>query len=193
MCCRYLFAKNKSEYVQRLVPRKKIEMKTGEIGPGNAGTVVFGQNGHLEAANMIWGFPAFGSKQLLINARSETIFEKKSFADSARHRRAVVPAERFFEWDYQKEKVAFDIPDCEVMYLAGIFDVFGTEERFTVLTTAANASVMRFHDRMPLILSEDQVHSWIFDDKCAQELLKVEPERLPKLHYYKEYEQMSLF
>lgn len=193
MCCRYLFAKNKSEYVQRLVPQANLEIKTGEIGPGDAGTVLFGQNGHLNAENMLWGFPVLRSKQLLINARSETVFEKTSFADSARRRRAVVPAERFFEWDFQREKVAFDISGREVMYLAGLFDFFGSEPHFTILTTAANASVKRFHDRMPLILSEDQVHSWVFDDKCAQNMLQKDPEQLPMLHYYKEYEQMSLF
>lgn len=45
-----------------------------------------------------WGLHPSWSKTLLINARSETVFEKRAFSKSIRERRCIVPASGFYEW-----------------------------------------------------------------------------------------------
>ena len=49
-----------------------------------------------------------------------------------------------------------------------------------VLTTAPNASVEGIHDRMPLILSHEQVHPWLTDPQAALTLLTIVPPALQK-------------
>ena len=51
------------------------------------------------AEEMSWGFPQYQKKGLLINARAETALERKMFRDSVLHRRCIIPAKQFYEWD----------------------------------------------------------------------------------------------
>ena len=46
------------------------------------------------------------------------------------------------------------------------------------------------HDRMPLILPENQIRDWIFDDGMVGEILE---QSSPMLSRYQEYEQLTLF
>src|SRR3954452_10174136 len=50
-----------------------------------------------------WGLIPFWAKDprigyKMINARSETIFEKPSFRDAVKKRRCLIPADGFYEW-----------------------------------------------------------------------------------------------
>ncbi len=58
-----------------------------------------------------------------------------------------------------------------------------------VLTTQANDSMRRIHDRMPLILEERQVKDWIFSRQKAEDLLGQTP---VMLYNSTEYEQQTL-
>ncbi|MER3496971.1 MAG: hypothetical protein C4320_09580, partial [Armatimonadota bacterium] len=71
-----------------------------EIRPTNRVLTVRGDGA---PAFLTWGFVPSWSKdasagQKLINARSETAFEKPSFRSAFRHRRCILPASAFFEW-----------------------------------------------------------------------------------------------
>jgi putative SOS response-associated peptidase YedK len=101
-------------------------------------------------------------------------------------RRCAVPACSFYEWDQAKNLVTFSDPKQPVMFLAGIYD----QNRFTILTTAANSSVSRFHDRMPVLLQREELEPWIFSDKTFDRLLV---KQMPELKHWQAFEQMSLF
>ena len=77
-----------------------------------------------------------------------------------------------------------------MLYLAGIYDLKENERRFVILTTQANESMKDVHDRMPLILEEEEVDTWIRDASEAEKMLQKVP---PSLERFQEYEQMSLF
>lgn len=64
------------------------------------------------------------------------------------------------------------------------------EERFVILTTEANASMKPVHDRMPLILRQDQIEDWLRDEKATEAMLCQTPEELKR---QADYEQMTLF
>ena len=53
---------------------------------------------------MGWGFPRFDGRGLLINARAETAAERRTFRECVLHRRCVIPAKGFWEWNKFKEK-----------------------------------------------------------------------------------------
>lgn len=74
--------------------------------------------------------------------------------------------------------------------MAGFFDIFPDGCRYIILTTAANESMIRTHDRMPLVLESSEVREWILDDGKTEELLHKVPVLLQK---HAEYEQETLF
>ena len=142
----------------------------------------------LGAELLQWGFPGFDKGKLLINARAETVKDRPTFADSFAARRCVLPAAGFYEWDKQKEKVIFTLPEKPILYLAGIYRPYGPEKRFVVLTREANASMEPVHDRMPLILSKEEIAPWVGDLSEAGKILTKE---LPMLKAERPYEQIT--
>ena len=163
---------------------------TAAVFPSQNGFVIMGKDSHLETEQMIWGFPQFDGKGLLINARAETAVERRSFRESVLHRRCVIPAKGFWEWNKSKEKFSFERTDSRVMFMAGCYDCFEGQDRFVILTTEANPSVSPVHDRMPLILEQSEIGDWVMDDGVTEYLLHKTPILLER---EAEYEQMSLF
>ena len=88
-----------------------------------------------------------------------------------------------------KEKNTFSRYDAPVLYMAGFCDWFENERRFVIMTTAANESMIKVHDRMPLILEKGQLKDW-FDDRKMEQILHQVPVQLKR---EAEYEQQSLF
>lgn len=133
---------------------------------------------------------AFEGKQVIFNARSESALKKKMFKDGVEHRRVVVSATLFYEWNRNKEKNIFTREDQSIIFMAGIYSRFQDEDRFVILTTQANVSMQPVHDRMPLILEKSEIKSWIFSDEKTRDILQKVPCLLGR---QVEYEQMSLF
>ena len=82
-----------------------------------------------EAARMEWGLtPSWADESFdLINARAETVREKRSFADAFERRRCLVPADGFYEWvggdrgsGKTPYRVAFE--DDRPFAMAGIYE-----------------------------------------------------------------------
>lgn len=145
------------------------------VAPSQQVAVVRQQNGgDRELVLMQWGLipswakdSAIGYK--MINARSETVNEKPSFKQAFRSRRCIIPASGFYEWEkVEKEKVPhyIHLHDGEVLSLAGLWERWkspeGKElETCTILTTAANSLVRHLHDRMPVILHNEEFDLWL--------------------------------
>ena len=125
-----------------------------------------------------WGIPGWRGG-LMINARAETVCEKPMFRRSMAAQRCVIPASGYYEWDAGKHKYFFQVPGRPI-YLAGIYDNVDGTNCYVVLTTAPNTSVEGIHDRMPLILSHDQVRPWLTDPQAALTLLTIVPPELQK-------------
>lgn len=162
----------------------------GDICPSEQTLIIASHREQLHAGLMQWGFPQADGKGLLINARSESVLEKPTFRNSILSRRCVIPARSFYEWDAKKNQITFSDPAQQVLFFAGIYNRFAGKPRFTILTTAANESVSRFHDRMPVLLSKDELEPWILHDRDFEGYLKKE---MPELRYEHPFEQMTLF
>ena len=164
--------------------------QTAAVFPSQKAIVITGRGRHLEAEQMIWGLPRFNGRGILINARAETAVERRTFKESVLHRRCVIPAKGFWEWNKSKEKFSFERPDSQVMFMAGCYDCFDGKERFVILTTEANSSVKPVHDRMPLILERNELEVWVTDDNAVEYFLHKTPALLER---DAEYEQICLF
>ncbi len=137
---------------------------------------------------LVWGLVPSWSKDRssgarMINARAESVFDKAGFRRAATSRRALVPADGWYEW--QASPVARDAkgkPRKQPFYMtrrdgdrvafAGLYEFWKDPSvdpddpaawltTFAVLTTEAEAGLDRVHDRMPLVLDRDRWDAWL--------------------------------
>ena len=122
--------------------------------------------------------------ETLINARSETVFEKSAYSGV---RRALIPADGWYEWTGEKRrKQAWRIQpkDGGLMAFAAIYDVWTAPGGLEVpqvasVTCEPNGDVRDIHHRMGVILFPDQFDLWLNgpqDD--ASELMRPLPDGL---------------
>jgi putative SOS response-associated peptidase YedK len=164
------------------IPKKRLEEVFGLPAPDDyapsfnlaPGTDVLAVDGRGFTRRR-WGLvpswaddPGIGAR--LINARSETVFDKPSFREGARAHRLLVPAQAFFEWrreGRERTPFAFALDGAGCFAMAGIgarrTDPRTGEvlETLAVLTCPPNAVMARIHERMPVILPPDAWGAWL--------------------------------
>ena len=208
MCGRFYVDEGTVREIEQIIQRVDLriqKMRTGDIYPSQSAGILTCHSQQknplsagpaaenslaLELNEMRWGFPQYQKKGLLINARAETALERKTFRESVLHRRCVIPARHFYEWDSDKNKVTFFKEDRTVLFMAGFYNRFQDGERFIILTTQANASVSPVHNRMPLVLGNGELEDWVYEDKFTEYAHQKTPTELLR---EQEYEQQSLF
>ena len=109
-----------------------------------------------------------------LNARIETLSEKKSFKDIIQNRCLII-ADGFYEWQWKtksgskKEKYLITLPNEELFAFAGIYSQwtnFNNEKinSYSIITTEANELMSVIHNnkqRMPVILKSEDEQSWL--------------------------------
>lgn len=119
----------------------------------------------------------------LFNARSESAAEKPSFREALRQRRAIIPADGFYEWQAapggRRQPWYISRADGAPMGFAALWEVWrgGAAPLFTctILTIAANDDIADLHERMPVLLSKDALDAWLDPSlpiQDVQELLR---------------------
>ncbi len=136
------------------------------------------EDGSNKAVNLHWGLiPSWAKDRAisshLINARAETLAEKPSFKTAYRHRRCLIPATGFFEWqNTESGKRPYHIhqQDNALFAFAGIWEHWEHDQETvyscTIITTAANDKITPIHNRMPVIIAPDDYKRWL-DKKTA--------------------------
>lgn len=192
MCGRYFIDDETVKEIEKLVHDIDYNIRIGEIYPTNQ-VPIFTNNNSSKCILSTWGFPNFHNKDnkgVIINARSETAFEKPMFKQSLIDRRCLIPASGFFEWNSEKEKYYFTSKEAHTFYFCGLYNTFENENRFVILTTSPNISISDIHDRMPLILPKSKCDDWLYNNAATQLLLKETPILLDRSS---DYEQQTLF
>lgn len=115
-------------------------------------------------------------RNMTLNARSETVFEKPTFRTSILTKRCLVPATGYFEFHHQEKTTTpyyIFLKDEEILSLAGIYELWhnpSTKEMmqtFTLLTVPANELCKQIHNggknpfRMPLIIDKEYEKLWL--------------------------------
>lgn len=189
MCGRYFIDHTVTEELYdmfQIAPQAGLS-KDQDIHPSEKADILVKTPQGIGIRQMQWGYPGFEKNQLIFNARSEGVMEKRLFQDSIRFRRLLVPSRGFYEWDSQKNKTTFQREDGKLLLMAGCWQQFGKEQRFVILTTEANESVRSVHHRMPLIMDEKDARAWLLDDGQTEFLLHKAPDALKK---QSDYEQL---
>lgn len=112
-----------------------------------------------------------------INARAETLTEKRTFHDLLQSRRCLIPADGFYEWQKTpggKIPFRFTLKDDNAFCFAGLWDEWADKSSgevrhtFTIITTAPNTLLQAYHNRMPVILTPAASEKWL-DDSLREE------------------------
>jgi putative SOS response-associated peptidase YedK len=117
-----------------------------------------------------WGFVPehWRGARPQINARLETVDQRRMFSGSFRSRHCLVIADGFYEW--KRSSVGKRVPYRFALKGGGLFAMAGIYARqegkgsplsFAILTTEANATVRPVHHRMPVILPIGTEKSWL--------------------------------
>jgi putative SOS response-associated peptidase YedK len=140
-------------------------------------TEILAIRGHADgrrAHRLRWGLVPPWAKDLkraaqMINARSEGIFERASFKDPILHRRCVVPASGFYEWEKTatgKNPFLIQSTTEAPLMLAGIWSPWRGPDganihTASILTVSANADMAALHNRMPVLLDGESMARWL--------------------------------
>lgn len=123
-----------------------------------------------------WGLIPSWSKdptiaRRLINACGETLAKKPSFRGGFKYKRCLVPADGFYELktqDGQKTKVPYfvSMKDRRPFAFAGLWDEWqspdgGSLRTCTLVTTKPNELMSTLHNRMPVILDQEDYDQWL--------------------------------
>lgn len=183
MCGLYEFTKERSDELFQIA--HEIELRygsgvwsPGEIRPTNLAPVLVSEGKTIRPELQSWGYKL--PKSLVINARAETAAEKPMFRDGVAHHRCIIPSSGFWEWDKEKRKFFFGIPNETVLYMAGLYSVRDGSPCYCILTTAANESMREVHHRMPLVLRREQITPWLEQPESAAEIMAMVPPLLSK-------------
>ncbi|MEP7053774.1 MAG: SOS response-associated peptidase [Actinomycetota bacterium] len=145
------------------------------VAPTDRVLVVIEKDGTRRIAGMRWGLiPSWAADTSgaarLINARIEGLAEKPVFRTPLAQRRALVPADAYYEWftrpGAQKQPHAIRPADGGLLAFAGLWERWHAPsgERIlscTIVTTASAGPVAYLHDRMPVVLPPDLWDDWL--------------------------------
>jgi putative SOS response-associated peptidase YedK len=190
MCGRLSIAVSKKDLKEYLndfygieVLPEEISLPKFNVAPGEDLISLVSDGEKFRVGLLKWGFvPEFKKKlnKPIINARSETVDKLYSFKKSFYERRCVILADGFFEWERStgtKTPYRFVLKNKRIFAFAGLWTVSIDELNqkvytTTIITTKANSLMKDIHDRMPVILNEDQVKIWLDPKLKDQEALK---------------------
>lgn len=131
---------------------------------------------HLDVLK--WGLVPSFTKDLRkarkpINARAETVATSGMFRSAFAHRRCLVPASVYYEWEDGPEgKVPFAVArmDGDPVAFGGIWEAWASPEgetiqTFATMTTEANSQLHGIQPRMPVIIEKADWPVWLGESK----------------------------
>lgn len=184
------------------------------ISPGQTiPAIVTKENGKRYLMNMFWGFiPPWGEKPdgsiiSQANIRNDTISKNKYFQDCLLNKRCIIVADGFYEWKkpsgFEHVKRGEKLPKGmkripyyislkgrQLFSFAALYRsvMVGGKVVLTtaIITTQPNALIDTIHDRMPVILEDEDVEQWLNPDlKFINLMLKLlDPYPADKMEMY---------
>ncbi len=198
MCQRFSFSISR----EKLKKQFSLNIKTAELQYSYNITV--GQNAYIvdnqsnELKIMRWGFLPYWAKDEQIglnyaNAAAESIATQDSFRMAVRRQRCLIFADSFYEWrrqGRQSQPYRILLEDNGIIAFAGLYCEWQNENneiqnRFTILTTQANAEMRLFGNRMPVIFKTTaEQQNWLSDAALPIVLDLLKPLNDNALRYY---------
>lgn len=192
MCARYYIGDDMEDRIREKLGIDVPEgvFRAGDVHPAEPAPVLTQGGDSFAISTAVWGFlTPWNPGKIIINARSETAEEKRMFAPAIRNGRCALPADAFYEWDKEKQKASFRRKDGELLFLGGCLSPSGDGNRFVILTESAGNRLFGVHDRMPLILTAENLGKWLDRSDAWREIFS---DARPLLSVHRDYEQQRL-
>lgn len=176
MCGRFVLTMPNDALAQMFAAAPANDLPQGprfNICPTQPVAAVVSHNGARRIGPMRWGFlPRWYDRPdggpLLINARAEGIAGRPAFAEAARRRRCLIPADGFYEWTVEDgRRLPWHIRrrDGAPLVLAGVWQVWerGDVRHVTcaIVTCAAGPDIAPLHHRQPVALAPGDWPLWL--------------------------------
>jgi putative SOS response-associated peptidase YedK len=163
------------------------------IAPTTQIPVLRNMDGNRRIDLMRWGLVPSWSKEIgkfsTFNARSDGVASKPTYRGAWKAgRRCVIPASSFFEWKKldanTKQPFAIGMGNRGPMSFAGLWEesqVAGLS--VTMITCEPNNLMAQIHDRMPVIIGDEDLPAWLGEEKASNDDLRAmlrpfQPERM---------------
>ena len=194
MCCRYYMemspelrpiveAAGRSKlYLNSMKKIPKPLTVEGEVNPEALVPVIASsRSGKKTVYPMLWGYHEEGIRHAIVNARSETAAEKRSFREGWAMHRCIIPASWYYEWQHlpapdgkseKKIKYAVMPRAGKMTCLCGLYRMEDGYPHFVILTREAGESTAFLHERMPVILPKEAAEQWIDPNRNPHTLME---------------------
>jgi len=144
------------------------------IAPTNEVLAIYEKENQKTLNKFRWGLVPFWAKDpsigyKMINARKETLSERKTYKPLIKNKRCAIVSNGFYEWrreGNQKIPYYIKLKNNKPFSFAGLYDVWTDKDEnklisCTIITTSPNDKVAQIHDRMPVILEKEDTEKWI--------------------------------
>jgi putative SOS response-associated peptidase YedK len=174
MCGRYSLVPTESIATRFDIQQQQLTLTPRyNVAPSQSMPVVV-RNSPNRLVEMQWGLIPSWSKEpraqfSTINARAETITKSPVFRGPFKSQRCLVPASGFYEWqrtEHGKQPFCIGLKDTDLFAFAGLYDIWHDADgnelySYTVITTTPNDLVASIHNRMPVILYQEDENLWL--------------------------------
>lgn len=138
------------------------------ISPTQTIPVILHDQGEKILDEFRWGLVPYWGKDA-VNADLHTVDQNPTYRKAVESRRCVIPCNGFYYWRTVGKKsyaVRVVMPNNELFGVAGLYETWrdakGEDMRTcTMLMTGANVFIREFEERMPAILSNDDMEKWL--------------------------------
>ena len=175
MCGRYTITtpgKELAEYFRATLPAGPIPINNNAKPTQRLPIILEDEPNQIVMAH--WGYPIHigDTEKELINIRAESIKTKPFFKKAAQKHRCIILADGFYEWKKEadrKRPYKLTVSHSPIAF-AGIYKWQQkklTDEMlpfFSIITVPANDSMKEIHDRMPVILDENNEKAWLTEE-----------------------------
>jgi putative SOS response-associated peptidase YedK len=194
MCGRYGRRGDKQKIAEAFHVKTELEEtdldEDLDAAPGSVQPVVFvNKDGERDITDMRWGFKL--PQRLLFNTRSDTVATTKFWKEKFADKRCIIPASSFFEWQGEKghkTKYEVTIPRHTLFGMAGLWSLWKNpktekwEDTFSIITSDPNKTMVKVHDRQPVILEANEYDEWLSEtERPPIHLLRVFPDSAMKM------------
>jgi len=189
MCGRYVLATSASDLTLILRAESELDISPNwNVTPSQSVPIVRAEaRGRRVLSRATWGIEAsWSDRGLVINARSESVDDKRLFAPMLSGGRCAIPMTGYYEWrrtngDGRGTKIPFFIrPRSSSQLDHGGFGVAlglvnPNTMRMVVLTREAPAMIATIHHRMPVFVDEGRLEAWLSESAGPRDIVNPHP------------------
>lgn len=179
MCGRFTLAAPIEEIINRFEVEAFIKaegyLPNYNVAPSQSVLAIINNGICNKMGYLRWGLIPPWAKDLtvgnkMINARAETLAEKPSFRNAYKKKRCLIIADSFYEWKRDesntKTPMRIKLKNNELFGMAGLWEQWKSPEgkpifSCSVITTTPNELMKDIHNRMPVILKQEDEKVWL--------------------------------